>query len=264
MSDSTAPILFQQEGAIARIRLNRPAVLNALNQPMAQAFQAAIEQVRDSDTIRVVVLSGEGRAFMAGGDLKSFHDDLPNAGQTALDLISPLHAGLAMMAELTQPVLASLHGPVAGAGVSVALAADLAIAADDTVFNLAYAKIGASPDGSSSWTLPRVVGLRKALEIALLAENIDAAEAHRLGMVNKVVSRDTLAAQTEALAQRLASGPTQAYGRIKRLMRESLAHSLPEQLDAERDAFHAGTATADFSEGLNAFFGKRAANFTGR
>src|SRR5207247_366640 len=197
------------------IRLNRPSVLNALDEAMAQALLDACRTIQASDGIRVIVLNGEGRAFMAGGDLAGFHADFAQAALTATKLIDPLHQALGVLAALPQPVLGSLHGPVAGDGVSLALACDLAIAADDTTFNLAYTRIGASADGASSWTLPRIVGLRRAMEIALLADNIDAAEALRLGMVNRVASRDLLAVQTEELAQRLASGPTYAYGRMK-------------------------------------------------
>ena len=175
----------------------------------------------------------------------------------------PLHRGLAKLAEIPQPVLASLHGPVAGAGMSVAMAADLAIAADDAKFTLAYARVGTSVDGSGSWHLPRLVGLRKALEIALLADTIDAQEALRLGLVNFVVPTADLAARTTALAERLATGPTRAYGRIKRLLRESLDRDLPAQMDAERAAFHQSMKTTDFAEGIAAFLGKRKPNYTG-
>ena len=156
------------------------------------------------------------------------------------------------------------NGPVAGAGLSIALLADLAIAADDAQFTLAYARIGASPDGSATWSLPRIVGLRKALELALLAETIDAAEALRLNLVNRVVPREHLEGETAALAARLAAGPALAYGRIKQLMRTSFDRSLAEQLAEEAAAFTALAASADFAEGVSAFVGKRPPRFTGR
>jgi len=248
---------------MAHIRLNRPKVLNALDQSMAQAFLAVCKTIQSADDIRVVVLSGEGRSFMAGGDLAKFHTDPTQAGQTAQQLIDPLHEALAILATLRQPVLASVHGPVAGAGVSLMLACDLAIAADDATFNLAYARIGASADGSVSWTLPRIVGLRKAMEIALLSDDIDAAEALRLGMINRMVKRDALTAATEQLAQRLAQGPTFAYGQMKRLLRNSWNRSLQEQMDAECDAFCACTGTSDFREGIDAFITRRPVKFDG-
>ena len=201
---------------------------------------------------------------MAGGDLSIIQRGLTEGPQLVDAIMLPLHRALARLAEMPQPVIASLHGPVAGAGMSVAMATDLAIAADDAKFTLAYARIGATLDGSGSWHLPRLVGLRKALEIALLADTIDAHEALRLNLINQVVPAADLASATQALAQRLAAGPTQAYGRIKRLLRESADRDLPSQMDAERQAFHATMQTEDFREGVAAFLGKRAPNYNGR
>jgi 2-(1,2-epoxy-1,2-dihydrophenyl)acetyl-CoA isomerase len=261
-SSSTTPscLTLDISGAIARIDFNRPASLNAINVEMAVAFQAAIQTIASTPTLRVVLLRGQGRAFMAGGDLAEMQGD---SAATARKIIVPLHAGLLQMANLPMPVLASVHGAAAGAGLSIMLAADLAIAADTAVFNMAYAKIAASPDASGSWHLPRVVGLRKAMEIALLSDTIDASEALRLSLVNRVVPADALEAETEALVQRLAAGPTGAYGRIKNLMRHSLQRDLHGQLQAEQGAFEAGATTADFKEGLAAFLGKRAPVYSG-
>lgn len=260
---SDAPVKFVRDGAIGRLILNRPAVLNALDEAMAQALRSSCREAQSCPGLRVIVVSGEGRSFMAGGDLSRFHSDMQGAARTAIALIQPLNDALAILAALPQPVLASVQGPLAGAGVSLMLGCDLAIAADTATFNLAYARVGASMDGSSSWTLPRVVGLRKALELALLAETVDAAEALRLGIVNRVVAADELAAATEQLACRLAAGPTIAYGHTKRLLRAAGTSSLQEQLDAERDLFCRGTRSSDFKEGVDAFFGRRPAVFTG-
>ena len=247
------------DDGVVRVRFERPERLNAIDVPMAQAFNKAAAAIAADPSARVVVLSGAGRAFMAGGDLAT----LAHGAESARAIIDPLHAGLATLAGIDAPVIAALQGAVAGAGVSLALAADLAVAADDARFTLAYAKIGASCDGSSSWSLPRVVGLRRALEIALLADPLDAATALSYGMVNKVVPAATLAAEIDALAQRLASGPTLAYGKIRRLLRTSFERDLVGQMNAERDAFCASARTHDFAEGVAAFFGKRRANFTG-
>jgi 2-(1,2-epoxy-1,2-dihydrophenyl)acetyl-CoA isomerase len=262
MNTDTAPILYSLDAGIARIRFNRPKALNALDVPMAQGLLDAVRRAQ-ANGARVIVLAGEGRAFMAGGDLQTFHADLANAGATAKALIDPLHAALTLLAHGDAPVLASLHGAVAGAGMSVALGADLAIASADTVFNLAYARIGASVDGGGTWALARAVGLKRAMEIALLSDPIDAPAAAQLGLVNRVVPSGELAAQTDALAQRLADGPTLAYGRIRRLLRSSFERDFADTLDAERDAFVEGTRTRDFAEGIGAFFAKRAARFTG-
>ncbi len=259
-----APLILDADGPIATITLNRPAQLNALNIEMAEAFEAAVDQLAKQPDLRVIVLQGAGRGFMAGGDLGVIQRALAEGPDIVDQIMLPLHRGLIKLSEMPQPVLASLHGPVAGAGMSVAMAADLAIAADDAKFTLAYARIGASPDGSGTWHLPRLVGLRRALEIALLADTIDAAEALRLGLVNQVVPAADLPARTAALAERLAAGPTQAYGRIKRLLRESLERTLPAQLDAEREAFHESMKTGDFREGIAAFLTKRKPSYTGK
>ena len=179
-------------------------------------------------------------------------------------IMEPLHEGLEILAGLPRPVVASLQGAVAGAGMSIALSTDLAIAADNAIFTLAYSKLGTSPDGSSSWTLPRLVGLRKAMEIALLSDVYDAPEALRLGLVNRVVPAADLASETDKLARRLADGPTFAFGRTKALLRGSLDNSLHDQLAAEAAGFGACIGTADFAEGVGAFLGKRQPTFKGK
>ena len=263
MSEPNPPVQLKRDGAIAEILLNRPEVMNAANRDLAESFLDACKAIAADEGVRVVLLRGAGKAFMGGGDLAGFHADPEHAEDAANALIRPLNAAVLILAELPVPVVASLHGAVAGAGVSLALACDLAIAADNVKFNLAYSRVGASPDVSGSWSLPRVVGLRKAMEIALLAENIDAAEALRLGLVNRVVAAADLAAETEALVRRLAAGPSFSYGTIKKLLRSSHEHDLRTQMEAERLAFCGCTRTRDFGEGVAAFYEKRPAHFTG-
>ena len=258
------PIIYSKRDGIAHIRFNRPAALNAIDEDLAKALCSISYELEKSTDVRVVVMSGEGAAFMAGGDLARFHQDKAHTVATADAIIKPLNVALMRLAALPQPIVASVHGAVAGAGVSIALACDLCIAADDTQFNLAYARIGASPDAGSTWSLPRMVGTRKALELVLLAESFGAEEALRLGIVNRVVPAQSLAEATQALAKRLAAGPAFAYGRIKRLIHASFDMRLEDQLDAERKAFCACAATADFAEGLDAFFEKRRPAFSGR
>ncbi|SEG66623.1 enoyl-CoA hydratase/isomerase family protein [Bosea lathyri] len=265
MSNPSDPIILTVDAGVALLRLNRPAVLNAFDAPMAEAFLARIEDIAARDDVRAILIKGEGRGFCAGGDVAQFTGGGdPEASIEAI--IQPLHAGLRLLDSLKQPSVACLHGAVAGAGFSLALACDLAIAAENAKFTLAYARIGATPDGSGTFHLPRLVGMRKAKELALLAETIEAAEALRLGLVNRVVPADTVEAEAEAmaLARRLAAGPTQAYGRIKSLLAASGGNTLAEQLEAERQAFRASTHTADFREGVAAFLEKRPASFTGR
>jgi 2-(1,2-epoxy-1,2-dihydrophenyl)acetyl-CoA isomerase len=210
------------------------------------------------------VLGGEGRSFMAGGDLQAFHSDLPNAPLTAGRIIDPLHEAVAALAEAPMPVIAAVQGAVAGAGMSVALGADLVLAADNARFVPAYAGVGTSPDGGGTWALVRLVGLRRALEISLLGEPIDASAALQLGMVTREEPVAELNPATDNLAARLAAGPTRALGRTRRLLREAQCSGLREHLRAERESFAACAGTQDFAEGLAAFFEKRAARFTGR
>ncbi len=263
MSDAEKPVLLKTDGPVARIVFNRPKVLNALSVEAAEAFYDACQRVAADTANRVVVIAGEGRAFMAGGDVSAFGGPVEEGRARIRTIMDPLHDGLEMLVGLASPVIASLHGPVAGAGASIAFATDLAIAADNVVFNLAYSKLGTSPDGSSTFSLPRLVGLRKAMEIALMSDNLDVHEAFRLGLVNKVVPAADLAAETDKLAKRLADGPTFAFGQTKALLRGSLERSMHDQMTAEGDAFRACMGTADFAEGVGAFLGKRPATFKG-
>lgn len=261
MSQSPPALIVEHEGAIARIRFNRPEVLNAADSALALAFRDACQAIEADSTVRVVVLSGAGRAFMAGGDVAQFRDD---PGSIPERLIDPLHEGLLCLSRLQAPVIASLHGAVAGAGMSIALGCDLAIAAEGTRLNFAYTRLATSCDLGGSWNLPRLVGLRRAIEIALLCDTIDAAQALQLGLVNRVVAADALTSETEQWARRLAAGAPIAMGMTKRLLRESAARELTEQLDAERAGFARCAATQDFAEAVTAFLAKRAPVFQGR
>lgn len=262
MDQAESPVLLAIEHAVAIITLNRSRVLNAIDEHMAQALADALGRIARDGTARVLLLRGEGRAFCAGGDVARFSEEDPAAAVEAI--IDPFHAALRALDALKLPTLAAVQGPVAGAGFSLALACDLCIAADDAVFTMAYARIGASPDGSATYRLPRLVGERKALELAMLAEPVRAPEALTLGLVNRVVPAADLAGEALALARQLAQGPTTAYARIKHLVRHALGNDLPAQLDLEREAFLAGTGTADFREGVQAFLAKRSPQFEGR
>jgi 2-(1,2-epoxy-1,2-dihydrophenyl)acetyl-CoA isomerase len=251
------------DDGIAWIRFRRPEALNAISVALAEGLHEAAKTIAADRKVRVVVLGGEGRAFMAGGDLQAFRADLGHADQVAHAMIDPLHAALRLFAQGDAPVLASIQGAAAGAGMSLALGADLAIAADDAKFGMAYARLGTSPDGGGSWHLAQLVGLRRAMEIALLADTLDAATALALGLVNRVVPRAELEAQTLALAKRLAQGPTRAFGETRRLLRAAVTQPLAAQLDAEREAFARCARTEDFAEGVAAFFERRSGRFLG-
>ncbi len=255
-------VRIERHGAVAVVELDAPDRRNVLDVPLANAFAGAVESLDGDASVRAVLLCAAGRTFGVGGDLAAMHAG--GAAEVANELISALHGAVQRLAAMDAPVVAALQGTIAGGSWSLALAADLAIAADDASFTLAYGKIGASCDVDASWALPRMVGLRRALEIALLDERIDAARALDLGLVNKVVPTADLRTEALALATRLAEGATLAKGKLKRLMRQSMETSLADQLAAEQRAFIASTATDDFKEGLAAFLGKRAATFRGR
>ncbi|MNF63642.1 1,2-epoxyphenylacetyl-CoA isomerase [compost metagenome] len=257
---SSQPISLQP-GVITHIRFNRPEALNAIDSAMARAFLDACRATVADPGVRVIVLSGEGRAFMAGGDITQFK----NAPQSIADeLIQPLNEAMLLLANCAAPVIASVRGAAAGAGMSIVLASDFALASANSRFNFAYLSLGASCDLGASWHLPRLVGLRRALHIALLGEPLDAEHACRLGIVNQVVAVEELESATQALAERLAQSSPVAQGHLKRLLRQAFDNTQAEQLDAEKAAFAACAQGEDFQEAVSAFLQKRPAQFKGR
>jgi 2-(1,2-epoxy-1,2-dihydrophenyl)acetyl-CoA isomerase len=262
MSD---PVLLSIDGAIATVTLNRPDRLNALDISMATALRDVMLTVERDESVRVVVLSGAGKGFMAGGDVQLFHEQLGNnLDRQMLDMTLGMHDAVISMHRMPKPVIASVHGPCAGAGFSIAMACDMVMAADNAVFTLAYSMIGASPDGSSSYFLPRLVGRHKALELIMLSDRLDSAKAAELGLVNFVVPADELEAETAKLVGRLAQGPTQSYAKTKTLVNRSLQSGIADQLDAEAQMIAASSHTEDFAEGITAFAEKRKPDFKGR
>lgn len=259
MTDTT-PLLVTRQGAIATLQFNRPEAMNALDVPTAQAVLAAAKAIAADHSVRAVLLKGAGRAFVAGGDLAALRAD---PVQGAKDLLEPLNEALVLLQGINAPVIAQVHGAAAGAGLSLMLMCDFVLAAEGSKFNLAYINLGTSCDVGASWALPRLVGLRHALEIALLGETLDTDDALRLGLVNRVLPAAELEAAAQAFAERLAAGPTVAYGHMRRLMRASFDRDLPVQLQAEAQSFDACAHTADLREGIEAFFAKRKPQFAG-
>jgi 2-(1,2-epoxy-1,2-dihydrophenyl)acetyl-CoA isomerase len=257
------PVSVTVGDGIAALRFERPERMNVIDVEMAQGFEAAVGRALDDTEVRVITLSGAGRCFMAGGDLGALRaaDDKP---QMARDIIGPVHRTLVALSESPKVSIAAIHGPVAGAGMSLAMATDLCLAAEGTTLTLAYPKVAVPADCGATWALVRLVGLRRAMELALLSPTIAAADAQAIGLVNRVVPSEVLEAETAGLARKLAAGAPLALGLLKALLRQSLDTPLPGQLDAEEEGFVACAATQDFAEALEAFFGRRAPVFCGR
>lgn len=260
-------LLLDRDGAIATLTLNRPGSLNALDSEMIDALIAHSATLAADDSVRCVVIKGAGRHFMAGGDIRSFNDRLGGAPSDRrrdfTGMVEHMHAAIENLQRMPHPVLASVHGAVAGFGLSLMCACDLAIAAESSYFTSAYRHLGLTPDGGMSYTLPRLVGLKKAMEIVLLGERFDAAEALKLGLVNRVVAETELDSATRQLAMALATGPALALRNGKRLLNQSLSQSLSAQLQSEAESFGACAATEDFAEGVRAFLDKRMPRFDG-
>ncbi len=259
----SASILYAVNDGIATITFNRPAVMNALDADMIHGFRAAAERVAADAEARVVILRGAGPAFIAGGDVALFHHNRAALATLVPELAGEMHRSILALRRAPQPVIAAVHGAVAGAGMSIMLACDLVIAAEDTQFSLAYSRIGASPDGGATWFLPRVAGYQKAMEMILLADTMDAASLQKIGVVNRVVAAEALVAETDKLARRLAQGPARAYAEAKALVNRAADAELAAQLDAEASAFARCAATGDFAEGVAAFVAKRKPQFKG-
>ncbi len=251
------------EGAIATLTLNRPQVMNAMDLPMMSAMKAATERVSEDAAIRVLVLRGAGGNFLAGGDVSVFHRHLDELPQLIVKEAREFHYSILAIRRMAKPVLAVVEGACAGAGLSLMAAADLALCADNAKFTLAYSNLGVSPDGGSTYFLPRLLGHRKALELALMPDRFDSATALAMGLVNWVVPLAALNERADAIATRLASGPTIAFARTKALMNQSLDASLEGQLEAEAQNFAECARTADTREGISAFVEKRKPRFTG-
>jgi len=259
------PLLLERAGPVATITLNRPESLNTLDFPLMDALIEAAADVANDNALRVVVVRGAGKHFMAGGDLHTFAAELKKpAAQRDADfrqLIGRLHSAIEAFHRMPHPVVGCVQGAVAGFGLSLMNACDLVVAADNTYFSSAYRNIALTPDGGGSWSLPRLVGTRRAMEIMLLAERFDVQQALAWGLVNRVVPLAELDAAVARLVASLTTGPLLAIRNTKRLVRESLARSLSEQLDAEAVSFGACAATPDFAEGITAFLEKRPAQF---
>ena len=258
-------VLCSREGNVATITLNRPEQFNAMNSELSDSLRRAIMECWDDAEVRAIVLTGSGRAFSGGGDIKFFVEKLAERRLVpALEKMMPvLHSAIAMIREIPKPVVAALNGVAAGGGFGLALSCDFRIASPKVTLLTAFLGIGASPDSSSTFFLPRYVGLAKATDLFLRNQPVSAQEALDLGLLTAVVEPDQVMAEARKLAEELAQGPTAAFGRTKLLLNQSLGNSLHEQLHSEARSITLSTGTPDFAEGVTAFVEKRKANFSG-
>lgn len=257
-------VQVQRRGAVSTIVLDRPQAMNAVNTDLGDALRAAVEEAAGDDGVRAVVLTGNGKAFCSGADLKSgFEPDdegYPDVGNALRHRFHPIIEGLKTM---PKPTIAAINGPAVGIGLSFALACDLSIAAESSYLMLAFVNIGLVPDGGSSFLIPERIGYARALEMAMLGEKVPAPKALEWGLINRVVPDEELQAHTEELADRLASGPTASYAGSKRQLNHWAFARMQEQLELEATIQAQMARTKDFVEGVTAFVEKRPPRFSG-
>jgi 2-(1,2-epoxy-1,2-dihydrophenyl)acetyl-CoA isomerase len=258
---------LRRDGAAATIELARPDALNAWNAQLGHDLLAAIEEVAADGAVRVVVITGAGRAFSAGADLKEIATGDARTPEGHPDVRKVLteryHPIITAIRTMPKPVIAAVNGPAVGIGLSLALAADLVIARESAYFLLAFVNIGLVPDGGSSLFVPERVGFARATEMAMLGERVRAPQALQWGLINRVVADDTFDDEVRALRDRLAGGPTRSYAGSKRQLNRWLYARMEEQLDFEADIQQEMAGSPDFAEGVTAFVEKRAPSFQG-
>ena len=257
-------LLFGVRDNVAHITLNRPEAANSINEEMGKDLMHAALRCDEDPEIRAVLISGAGKIFSGGGDLKAFSAKGNQLPYHVKEITTYLHAAMSRLTRMDAPVVAAVHGAVAGAGMSIAVACDIVVAAETTRFMVAYTRAGLVPDGSSTYFLPRIVGLKRALELTLTNRMFSAQEALQWGLVTRVVPDNELLTQASAIAVQLAAGPTRAYGISKRLLHSGWTETLETQMENESQAIANSARTADAREGITAFLEKRPPRFKGQ
>ena len=257
-------ILFEVKNNVARITMNRPEAANALNAEMGKDLMHAALRCSEDSNIRAVVLTGTGRMFSGGGDLKSFAAHGDDTPYHLKEVTTYLHAAISRFTRMDAPLIAAVNGTAAGAGMSLCCFCDLVLAGESAKFTMAYTRVGLTPDGSSTYFLPRIVGLKRALELTLTNRLLSAQEAMEWGIVTRVVPDANLQTEADTLAAQLAAGATGAFGAAKRLLHSGFSETLETQMELESQAIAARVRTADGQEGIAAFLEKRAAKFTNK
>jgi 2-(1,2-epoxy-1,2-dihydrophenyl)acetyl-CoA isomerase len=250
-------ITIDRTANVATVTLNRPDAFNALNLGLGRdLFNASIELDEDP-AVRCIVVTGSGKSFCAGGDVKDFADHLPRVGVLIKELTTYLHGAISRFCRADKPVIMAINGVAAGGGLSLALSGDLVLATESAKLTMAYSKIAATPDGSSSYFLPRLVGIRRAMELYFTNRVLSAREAQEWGLVTRVFPDAEFKAGVDALARELAQGPSKAFGGAKRLFHESTWQSLETQMELEAQAIASSGRTEDFKAGVTAFANKK-------
>jgi len=258
------PVRFERQGAIGTITLNRPDKLNAIDNDMRQGLMGALDTVERDSGIRVGVITGAGRGFCAGGDIQKMIE-LKEGYHSATfrDYLEAGHAVVRRIREIPKPIVAAVNGPAAGAGMNLALACDLRIASENATFTQAFSRLGLHPDWGGTFSLPRMVGIGKALEIFWLGQPVSAEEARRMGLVNFVVPPGQFEQETKSLAGRLAEAPPLPMALLKQAMYERVQTELDKVMESELEAQMKCFESDDFTEGLRAFTERRAPKFGG-
>ena len=256
-------LLYELTDGVAHITLNRPDAANGINIALGRDLRDVATHVDEDPNVRAVLLSANGKLFCAGGDLKSFATFGSAIGKALKSLTTDLHAAQSRLLRMRAPVVVAVQGAAAGAGFPLAMCGDIVLASSKASFTMAYTAAGLSPDGGSTFIIPRLIGMRRMQELTLLNRRLSAAEALDWGLVTKVVEPEALADEALAIATQLATGPTEAFASARRLLLSSIGSSLEEQMELEAREIAANAVGADGTEGIAAFVEKRPANYQG-